>query len=824
MSEYTGKITLINVNDAGHEPDYYIETNQPEILKFASVEETGNSSITVSPANLILRLYKKSPDVAESEILIPNVDNLSVSIYNVNSDSWIVLEDKSKIVSFVPENNNININLEAIMKYEIGENDRFFYDVFSLQETVIHLLYSYTSPEGQVQQLSTYLNVRYAMNQDMASLSIKANGIVASMQNSKLTFGAHGLTIQNGNFVIKNELENLLYADENGNLILKGYVYADGGVFKGRLEAEEGYFKGRIEANEGYFHGSGTFNGTINATEGKIGGFVIEGDRLYSKANGVNGTPSITLNGQDGIVIAENIILGAGAQIANYLKLGESVYLNNTKTDNESFIYVQDATKSKILDLKANGNMTLGTGENTLIFSGQEGYIKTQSYDAGGGWKISNNESVFNNVIIRGSIHASVLEYGEVQAVGGMLIVRPSSRIIASKFVDGKTKLILESIEGFKTGDFCRIDTASTQNFYEIQVESSIETFEENEDLIENTNNIIYIAGDLGNVAGHPIVNFGQSGAVGIGINGSANKGLIEPNSISVFEFDGKEIKPRVILGQIPKGADYGAIAGSYGLYAENVFLKGSLVTQAQTSGPPSYSGISTIYGANAPASEGFENNGEILLWAGAGGADSDHIKNAKFFVDKFGNLFAGSAKFSGPIISNAKISASEIETAILRGIGEQHALTITDATKGILFNTSQGKTVFEVSTDNLKANVPQIILNNNFKINSDGQIFAPALYTLANNQAILIEETKIGFIESFSEDKTNFISRYIDLSNGVAFSTDGRQETLILNKEGAKVKTELLLEKSTRYGDSMEYKPIYNELSHLIGCDLFIE
>jgi hypothetical protein len=73
------------------------------------------------------------------------------------------------------------------------------------------------------------------MSKDMAQLSVKANGIVASMQNSKLVFDGTGLTIQNGSFTIRDaEGNNLLYSDE-GNLALKGTIYAEGGYFKGEL-------------------------------------------------------------------------------------------------------------------------------------------------------------------------------------------------------------------------------------------------------------------------------------------------------------------------------------------------------------------------------------------------------------------------------------------------------------------------------------------------------------------------------------------------------------------------------------------------------------
>jgi hypothetical protein len=57
--------------------------------------------------------------------------------------------------------------------------------------------------------------------------------------------------------------------------------------------------------------------------------------------------------------------------------------------------------------------MSIGYGDNNIIFSGADGSIISQSYYNGLGWKISNTESIFNDVTVRGSIRASVLEYGE---------------------------------------------------------------------------------------------------------------------------------------------------------------------------------------------------------------------------------------------------------------------------------------------------------------------------------------------------------------------------------------------------------------------------
>jgi hypothetical protein len=175
------------------------------------------------------------------------------------------------------------------------------------------------------------------------------------------------------------------------------------------------------------------------------------------------------------------------------------------------------------------------------------------------------------------------------------------------------------------------------------------------------------------------LVSLGQDGDnIGISINGSVSNAFSVPQSLSVFEFDytNKVASPRIILGKLPKESNiYGSAAGTYGLYAENVLLKGSLVTTFGDSTGEISSGIRTLFdgpdspnAANTEAAMNFENPGEILLWAGAKGTSAEAIEGSKFFVDKNGNLFAGSGYFKGTIISDATITASVIETVTIRG------------------------------------------------------------------------------------------------------------------------------------------------------------
>jgi hypothetical protein len=72
---------------------------------------------------------------------------------------------------------------------------------------------------------------------------------------------------------------------------------------------------------------------------------------------------------------------------------------------------------------------------------------------------------------VRGSIKASVFEYGMVQAVGGILLVRPSTNVKSVIINADKTiKAKVEDITGFKVNDYCLFGTseASDKIYYKV--------------------------------------------------------------------------------------------------------------------------------------------------------------------------------------------------------------------------------------------------------------------------------------------------------------------------------------------------------------------
>lgn len=831
MAIFKGQVNLININDGvgkdGNDAQSFgFETNQMEVLKFVSADGT----LSFSPEILSLSVYKKDLSSENGQMIIKNLvpANLLIRVFNAVGGTWLELttEAKDSLVSVTgEEDSTFEFNLLNFSKMAQSEESA---RIFAESESIIEFIYVY-SQEENTYRMSSYVYFRYGMNKDMASLSLKANGIVASIQNSSLEFNANGLTVNNGSIrILNNDGKEVLVGDsQTGNLTLSGTVYAEAGQFTGTVYATDGKFTGIIEATDGYF------TGELKAVSGKIGGFEIKENQLVSTDN--LDAPSIILNGEKGEITAENINLGTGAKIKDYIQLGETVFLRNVSALGDAFITVKDVQQQDLLQLKSDGNLVIGNDKNSIVINGENGEIYSQSFNDGLGWKISNYNSIFNDVTIKGSIKASVIEYGAVQAIGGMLLVRPSSRIISIVHnSDNQTSnLTLESVEGFENEDYCLIDNGGSKTYYKI-IEINLE------------NKIVTLEGIIPeSYAAQPIINFGKAGAVGIGINGSTNGTLITPQSISVFDFDGvNQITPRVILGKLPNEDAYGFAKNTYGLYAENVLLKGSLVTQTNIEdSSATYSGISTLYsGEDSPNSskyaEWFEGNtGEILIWAGAEGTTKEQIENSNFFVDRYGNLFAGSGYFKGTIITDAKITASEIETAKLTGVGDSPALTIQDAKQGIVFLSGAdgvNKEVFKLAENSIKANVAEAIFNDRFKIKENGDLVLPTLYVVGEssidqvdetveNKAIIIEKDRISYSTNFKESESFSTFAYIDFTSGIALSPDGKLSGLEITTQQIKTNSTLYINKSVKYNELMEYKPVYLN-NELIGYDLYIE
>jgi hypothetical protein len=138
--------------------------------------------------------------------------------------------------------------------------------------------------------------------------------------------------IRNGiNNITTDEWNNLIgfVATHGGDMFLKGYIYAKGGVFQGELKAATGTFSGELQAATGTFKGkleaaSGSFSGEVNATSGVFNDVTIQGNSSFS---GV-------VNIQAGSGGLENLN-GFEDAVTNAIKIGGENLLRNTGFDGE---------------------------------------------------------------------------------------------------------------------------------------------------------------------------------------------------------------------------------------------------------------------------------------------------------------------------------------------------------------------------------------------------------------------------------------------------------------------------------------------------------
>lgn len=314
---------------------YSIQTTQNEILRYVDTEAYASH---FSPGIIEFSVQKEyigiidtvdlvediSDTVAEQEIFKPEMECYLVSYADLNEKIKIneIFDSELATVPILEYNyneNKITLNfgefynvIDKKREQDMGVIDNqsiyskamgVLNNIESFLEVRIHL----KSQNGEDNKLVIRkLTIRYSTSYDLAKLSVHANGIVQSIQNTKLTFNAEGLTVQNGG--IKVYGENYIPVEpteeafaENTYYILTdvGYIKAEGAMQEGiSYYAKENYKAfGVDEFGNLYVKGVGEFSGKIYASEGEFRGNVkAKGGFLENLT--VNGV--LTVAGEDG--------------------------------------------------------------------------------------------------------------------------------------------------------------------------------------------------------------------------------------------------------------------------------------------------------------------------------------------------------------------------------------------------------------------------------------------------------------------------------------------------------------------------------------------
>lgn len=553
----------------------------------------------------------------------------------------------------------------------------------------------------------------------------------------------------NKEYYTKSEEKVFYFNEETQSLYIEG-----SGIFSGELRAATGTFEGELKA------ATGSFTGEITASTGKIGGFIIEKDRLYSTAILQNNSPSIELKGTEGKIIANNIELGIGATIQDYIQLGDAFLYNPSLHNHEVLktndIIIYDTGEAKI------GNIIL-SGSNSEIY--------------GTNFSITPEEAIFQNVNVTGTIHSAVFEHGMIQVGGGAMLFRPTVEIIIEDNLIKPAKNICQ------IGDRVLLYNTITSE----KVECSIVGTIENEDSIYYTVSVV-----LTNNLYDQLIVFASveqkletneniiKDNLTIGINADKEQNnMLYPNAITFrknyLQFDENgNIKnelgwenPLILLGDltaIGEIVNISELKDSYGLYCENAVLYGSLTTQINEH--DGYAGINSFTNTSSQIlSAKYNDSSPIVFWAGAKETDKNSISNSLFHVTQSGSWYGQRGYISGTLITDSQVEAATLKTGVLLS-REDKGLQIYDTAysynNNIIGIRFMGNASYEISSSNTFSSNETY-----FSLDANGITYSPILltetnyepnkyYTLKGTETLRVNSNGIyGYLENYSETDT---------------------------------------------------------------------
>lgn len=191
----------------------------------------------------------------------------------------------------------------------------------------------------------------------------------------------------------------------------------------------------------------------------------------------------------------------------------------------------------------------------------------------GSGFKIQDSgDAEFQNVKIRGKITSSVFEKETINAVGGNLLVIDSDILDADMSALDSSKLTISGDTAFSIGDVLRIKDNTDDEWLQVTAVNS------NTYTVTRDKNSAYTADNNPTwTKGTTVVNYGQSGEGAVFMTSSeSNAPYIDILTHTGSPWTTSTTKVR--LGNLAgiNDSDYGSLSG-YGLFADNVYLKGSL-------------------------------------------------------------------------------------------------------------------------------------------------------------------------------------------------------------------------------------------------------
>lgn len=344
--------------------------------------------------------------------------------------------------------------------------------------------------------------------------------------------------------------------------------------------------------------------GTIFANAGEIASYTILTTYMYSL---LSGTP--TSSPVNGIVIEG----GAQARISVYDAvertrmgyLSPGIYGIQVRDSGSNIIFEASDTRQVLAGwdfddtMLSAANISFLSGANPLITVGADvdwkieiggtagsEYIGSSTFTSGPlgtGWKIDSTtgRAVFQDIVARGKLSMAVFEYQTISAVGGLLMVSGADVISVDMTAADASTLTIDGDVTFAVDDILRIKDGVDDEWLRVTNIDSAPQYTVTRDW----------AGSYGANAnprwkkGTAVVSTGGTGSGPAGFilldSASANSPYMDIVLRTAVGYD--QLTTKVRIGNLDGigDTDFGIAPSGYGLYTDNVFLKGSITTTA---------------------------------------------------------------------------------------------------------------------------------------------------------------------------------------------------------------------------------------------------
>lgn len=658
--------------DANASNYYYLSLNTRNLLKFYSTAQ----HIYYMPSTLEYRLVQQKGGIEET--VVGAVISLTVTgTYKDTGDTYNYTKE------FVQTNSSEALNTPYI--YNFPKVDKTETDSTAIQQIDIDkiiLSASYNSNRVAYEELP----VVYGTSEQMAKLSIIANGIYASVAEAGFTFDSNGLTVTNGNIIIKNGDHQVFRADTDGNLYFEGMINSQSGFLSGWILEEDELIdkSGRV----GIHSGERRFYNAVDTSPVRFwaGAPITE-----------SGTETINTDTLYNFAVTE-----AGTLYANKAAINGDIQATSGRILNKFYIGPNNDT----------GIIIFGDEKDSFI-----GSMRYASGNLGGGWTINANGSAeFNNVTVRGKITSSVFEYNHISSIGGSLYVAPT--LYTTKLSD---QIILVDNATNKYSVTWQLDASLTASFGNKTIENGYQLLLDGNivmnDTVVHISDLFVIATNITDASNQTYLTItfnsdlsltGQRFEPGTAIvlygTNTTREGLYltamgeHSPYLEIYSNSSEEDSPipAARLGNLNgiTDLDFASVGGrleGYGLYSSNAYLRGQLLLPS--AGVTNQNSITV-------------NNSAIRIWAGAKAIED--ITKANFIVTADGSLYAKQGVFEGIIrASDSEFSGNIRAAGILLEEEDTESEGIAHDHFYVAYNIlADGETEFNPSYTNYVLNI----------------------------------------------------------------------------------------------------------------------